>query len=344
MNSDKEAPIKLGLLFVIIVCSSYAVSAGLKLMVMKRSGERSSAAVAAPGSVGQSSQPNAPLANQLNDRLNQLGAHPSDPTKPAGIPGQTDEALATIRLAEAAELLEHVEQHGVPAPLDEARILFQLGRIAQHQQMGERAAAYFEAAADLGHPGAIAYLGDMEPDPDTAMALYDEAYQRGFEPAQVWKQQLLADLQQKQAQAAAAQKLDYTLFSEPDMIQALYEEDMTYLNQNSRYTIVYLQGVQELMMDSGIAFRLQNGAQFSFEKDVNLDHQLSLKLLHDPNAMQEQMQVGMQQLTGFFGAIVEARKRGATVTEEVQSSMKALMPEGMVPIETIRARGREDAL
>ena len=111
-------------------------------------------------------------------RCDTLAAHPDDPQKVAGVAGVPDEGLNVERALDAC--LAAVE-----ADPDEPRLNFQLGRVLRAADRDEDAAGFLAQAAAAGHPGALAYLGDMSDDTEERIAFYKAASEAGFGPAAV---------------------------------------------------------------------------------------------------------------------------------------------------------------
>lgn len=112
-------------------------------------------------------------------------AHPADPTLPTqsglGVSDEDLDAESAIKVCQSAA----GEQPDVP------RFKFQLGRALMKADRIEDAIELFVAAAEQGHGGALAYLGDLhlgdapgiEADPVLARSLFEKAVEAGFTPA-----------------------------------------------------------------------------------------------------------------------------------------------------------------
>jgi tetratricopeptide (TPR) repeat protein len=111
-----------------------------------------------------------------------LAAHRDDPRKTGT--GMADEYINTARAIAACD-------QAVKAEPKSARLWFQLGRAYWAAERFEEAIEKFVESAQMGHGGALAYLGDatlygvggLEPDPETAKGLYEQAAKAGFKPA-----------------------------------------------------------------------------------------------------------------------------------------------------------------
>lgn len=109
-------------------------------------------------------------------RCDELAAHPDDPDRPAGVVGVDEDGIDANEAAEACTAA--VEDHP-----DEPRFAFQLGRVLMQAGETELATSFLSDAAAGGSAAALAYLGDLEDDPDDARDLYEAAADGGFAPA-----------------------------------------------------------------------------------------------------------------------------------------------------------------
>lgn len=109
-------------------------------------------------------------------RCDELAAHPDDPDRPAGVVGVSEDGIDPNEAAEACTA-------AVEAYPDEPRFAFQLGRVLMHGGETELATSFLSDAAAGGSAAALAYLGDLEDNPDDARDLYEAAADGGFAPA-----------------------------------------------------------------------------------------------------------------------------------------------------------------
>lgn len=109
-----------------------------------------------------------------------LAAHPADGTKPDGVSGVSDKTLSKPHWNARAltVCIKAVEN----AP-DNPRRLFELGRTLLLAGEADEAREFLSEAVELGHAGAKAYLGQLEPDPQNALVTYREAAALGFTAA-----------------------------------------------------------------------------------------------------------------------------------------------------------------
>ncbi len=136
-----------------------------------------------PPSVSEATPAPAPTTRAATGvtECDRLAAHPSDPDAvSAGVSDEQIDALSVIAACEAAVRTD-------PTP----RLQFQLARGYLKADRIEDAIEQFVAAAEQGHGGALAYLGDfhlegvpgIEADPILARSLYQRAVEAGFAPA-----------------------------------------------------------------------------------------------------------------------------------------------------------------
>ena len=121
------------------------------------------------------------LDNSVNE-CDMLAGDANDPErKSAGVEDQNIQSARAIEVCSGA----------VKTDQENRRLLFELGRALWTGRRFEEAIEMFLKAAELGHGGALAYLGDatlygvagLEADPDAAKNLYQRAAEAGFKPA-----------------------------------------------------------------------------------------------------------------------------------------------------------------
>jgi TPR repeat protein len=117
-----------------------------------------------------------PVAPPASRRCDELAAHPADPQRPPGVNGVSDQALNVQAAFEACLA-------AVDASPDEARLAFQLGRVLMLGGEPEQATGFLSDAAAGGSAAALAYLGDLEGETESALELYRAAAEGGFSPA-----------------------------------------------------------------------------------------------------------------------------------------------------------------
>lgn len=132
------------------------------------------------------------------DRADRLAAHPGDPSKPENVSGVSDDDLMSPR--KNARALD-VCIKAVEFSPDDPRRVFELGRVLLFAGEPDEAREFLEEAAMMGHVGAKAYLGRLEPDPEKALEIFWEAATEGFKPAadmarqmEAFMEKLIADL------------------------------------------------------------------------------------------------------------------------------------------------------
>lgn len=112
-------------------------------------------------------------------QADRLCAHPGDPARPEGVAGVADEKLLwSWRNGRAL----HFSMLAAEFDPENPRRLFELGRILLLAGEAEEARYFLDEAAALGHVGAQAYLGRLEPDPQKALAIFQKTA-AAFPPA-----------------------------------------------------------------------------------------------------------------------------------------------------------------
>lgn len=139
--------------------------------------------------------PIAPPVAQANSlaQCDSLAAHPADPARAKHVRGHDDDHLDAANVIKSCG--EAVNLHP-----DLARLHFQLGRGYWAADRYEEAIESFVAAGEMGHGGALAYLGDaalygvagLDPDPETAKGLFQRATKAGFKPAAAAASEIVA--------------------------------------------------------------------------------------------------------------------------------------------------------
>lgn len=117
----------------------------------------------------------------------ELAAHPDDPGRLKGVKGVMDDDLNAQAAVDAC--LAAVE-----AFPDEPRFAFQLGRVLMIGGERDLASGLLSEAAAGGSAAALAYLGDLEDDPQVALELYKAAAEDGFKPAEAIADKLEEEL------------------------------------------------------------------------------------------------------------------------------------------------------
>jgi hypothetical protein len=149
-----------------------------------------------------------PVAN-----CDRLAAHRDDPQK-TGSPGVADEEIDTAKAIAACG----AAAKGSPKT---ARLRFQLARAYWAAERFEDAIEEFIGAGELEHGGALAYLGDaalygvagLDPDPETAKGLYQQAADAGFKPAAALAAEIVAGVKVEEPPQA--------VYEEPELVKAL---------------------------------------------------------------------------------------------------------------------------
>lgn len=185
-----------------------------------------------------------------------LAAHPDDPE--AVRPGVSDEALVTRSVLLACEA-------AVRDAKETPRLRFQLARGYLKAERVEDAVEQLIAAAEQGHGGALAYLGDLylhgapgiDADPATAHGLYQNALASGFAPAKAlldqfedWTAELAkaeAEEQEELAreQAAAAAGTPYAKYLKSDIIENIFTRRFDHIPYDEMWVKNYLYNIAD---------------------------------------------------------------------------------------------------
>lgn len=185
----------------------------------------------------------------LATQCDQLAAHPNDPEATAkGVSEANLNASAVITACEAETSIDS----------NSPRLTFQLARGYLKAGRVEEAIEQLVRAAEGGHGGALAYLGDiyldgaagLEADPVLAHSLYQRAAEAGFAPAKA----ILAKFEDFTERAAAADVAESeptsavnanTKYINPDIVENILKGDLDAVPYGEIYTKVYLVNMAE---------------------------------------------------------------------------------------------------
>ncbi len=219
-----------------------------------------------------------------------LAAHPDDPE--AVRPGVTDEALVARSVLIACEA-------AVRDAKETPRLRFQLARGYLKADRTEDAVEQLVSAAEQGHGGALAYLGDLflhgapgiEADPSVAHGLYQNALASGFAPAEAlleqyedWTAELAkaeAEEQEELAreQAAAAAGIPYAKYRNPDIIQSIFVRRFDAIPYGEAWVKEYLYNIADnirAICEGGFTQSEVNALEKAAKADVFNLHQSAL--------------------------------------------------------------------
>ncbi|OWQ85220.1 hypothetical protein CDN99_22010 [Roseateles aquatilis] len=186
----------------------------------------------------------------------QLAAHPEDPEAHAdGVADAQLDAAAVVAACEAAVKLDKASP----------RLAFQLARGYLASDRLEAGIERLIVAAKQGHGAALAYLADIhldggpgiEPDPRTALALYQRALESGFEPAakvlaefsDYTEQVAMAEREEKELdkadalRAAEVAKLPKPALKSPQLIDNIMARKYEAITLDEAYAKSYLTAV-----------------------------------------------------------------------------------------------------
>jgi tetratricopeptide (TPR) repeat protein len=202
-----------------------------------------------------------------------LAAHPDDPQK-SDVPGVEDAKIDADKAIEACAKAAETNP-------DVARLQFQLGRAYWVAERYEEAIETLIEAAELGHGGALAYLGDaalygaagLDPDPETAKGLYEQAAAAGFKPAAALAADIVAGATPA-AEPATGGNTRETVYHYPAMIASLSSGVTVAKNMSEGQALLYyVQSAQGVAHECPGAF--PRGYDFSAKADQAVGNHLN---------------------------------------------------------------------
>lgn len=248
-------------------------------------------------------------------------AHPADPTLPdqSGL-GVSDEALDAESAIKVCQSVAG-EQPDVP------RFKFQLGRALMKADRIEDAIEQFVSAAEQGHGGALAYLGDLhlggapgiEADPVLARSLFEKAVEAGFMPAKtildqfedyteqlaqaeqeeqapLQPQEPIAELPENPSTEQVTNSLDTPLdssgYNYENVILLIYSRDFDNIPEGEDFTKIYLLHVAENIAQTC-------NAHFTLAEVEQMNNRFGLKQL-DFSSPEAALTGGLGQILGIF--------------------------------------------
>ena len=173
-------------------------------------------------------------------QCDKLAADPNDrEAKARGVPEDKLDAPAVITACEAETSREPVA----------ARLNFQLARGYLKAGRVEDAVEKLLVAANQGHGGALAYLGDLyldgvagvEVDPVVAHGLYERAAQAGYAPAKT----MLANFEDFTGQVSASDVAAKTKYLNPEIVNNILKGELDAVPFGELYTKLYLVNMAE---------------------------------------------------------------------------------------------------
>jgi hypothetical protein len=204
--------------------------------------------------------------SEILELIDQYGGHPNDPSLPDNMLGATDMVLSSTNPRELADIITLGEDIAKSEIRRNPRFLFALARIALELGYYEKGAAWIDIAAQNGSIPALAYQGYFEfsdGNLEIAISKINEAKDSGFYESIMDEIDLQSDFSIN----------DFSFFNRPDIIKALYEQDIGYLNQNKIIASYYIGTIQNTLWETDILFLVEN-TNFVLE----LDPEVSVKL------------------------------------------------------------------
>lgn len=117
-------------------------------------------------------------------------------------------------------------------------------------------------------------------------------------------------------------------FAFPDLISALYNGNSRSFAAQPIVPLAYIAGVNEALNDQSVLYLVDNPRGLIREVDPGMNTAIGRKIVSNPQAVQQSTQQGMQALGAWLGAVADARKRGASIQEEVAAGNQALLGGG----------------
>lgn len=294
--------------------------------------------------------------------LEDSAAHPGDPQNPRGVEGVSDENIANMDFEDVKNLfaltLSYAEKE-----VTQPRYLFALGRAAYLHDDEDSAKKLLKKAESRGSAAASAYIAKMMNDSDLpGMATqFRKAVNGGFEPAKPWlaeTESLIAEQKEARRRAEAPRQteaprqsaaprqtaFDFSRFNRPDLIKGFYTNDLSNISTTPLQTLAYVSSIQEFLMDHTAVLFITEDRMILSEPDPNLSTIIGRKFTSNSQVFNEGMSSGIQSSPfAMLLSMMQARKSGASVGEEVQAGMQAAANNPMTEIQMIKNQATQDA-
>ncbi len=249
--------------------------------------------------------------------IDRLAAHPADPDNPPGVRGLSDAMLRARPTAEIEALISDCRAAAY-AQSGTGRYLFALGRAAYLHQLTGPAGALLKEASQRGSAAASAYLALLQGTSPQSQELLRQSLAGGFVPAAAW-------LALEPAAAAPAQAveehvpLDYDQFRNPTYLRALAEGNVRVLYNAGLPAFNYLCGVAEGFADDQTLYLLDEQSRLKFRslQRPEISERLGQRMFRNPEFIREASEVGMNTFTDALKGMVEVRRRGGSLSQEV---------------------------
>jgi len=142
----------------------------------------------------------------------------------------------------------------------------------------------------------------------------------------------------------AEQAFDFAMFSQPRKMEAFYSGNTAALENDAMRNIIYAGAINNKLLDQGTLLLVENTQLVLLTVDPSLGNRASRKMASNSQAMNDATGAGMGTLMAFFGAIVETRRSGGSVQDEVNSSFEALADSPTARIDVLRQQAEQDGL
>jgi len=265
--------------------------------------------------------------------IEELAAHPDDPDNPLGIVGVTDEELVSTSLVEIAELLEACTPYALKQKA-EPRFLFGLGRAALLHDMDSRAEELLTAAADAGSAAAEAYLARLTDDLEEAESYLQSAASKGFRPANEWLAELNLAIQGSATQSVATSsssaavqpsKFDVNIFKQPTFVAGFHSSDFSKLPKSRIHGLAYVTGFMQGFHNQQLLFLMtdpEDMKKLRSLQDPGFLKKVSMLIASNPAYINEMSRHTTNAMGAFFKGMVDVRKNGGSIEEEIAATMK----------------------
>ena len=269
---------------------------------------------------------------QLARLIDQTASHPDDPDLPAEFFGASDAVLHETPSQSIATLLRTAGPW-LDTPAAHRRHVFALGRAAMMHGYSTRGLALLHRADDMGSAAAAAYLGKHAMDAQdypAARAHFDRAAAAGF--VSVSFAPRLAQLDQRAPvippftpDQLTSDELRLLYAGDFDIIQAQWTQlsALKYIGELSRAVIdnAYVVG--------------RTHPQILTDLDRTLSSRAQRALVSSPEAVNQAMNEGMDQMMAILGAMANERQSGGSPQDEAAAVMGALGEQAGVSLEAL---------
>lgn len=139
-------------------------------------------------------------------------------------------------------------------------------------------------------------------------------------------------------------QIDFNDFAFPEFVRAIYSNQSRPYTSKPLIPLAYIAGISEALNDQGMLFLVKDPRSYIRELDPGLRTEVGRKIATNPNAVREMTQKGLESFGRFFKGMADARRRGATIQEELAESQKGLLGKksGMLNVKEAKEFGIRD--